>query len=206
MAPGDERDLTSMLQFALAHDAPVSLRYPKAPAVQIERKFAPIELGRAEVLEWGHDCILIACGAVLADCAQAAATLRAEGMDVGVINARFIKPLDNETVLRAIEQANVVITVEEGALPGGFGSAVLEAAADAGISTAHIRRLGVPDRYIEHGERNELLADLGLDATGIAAAARDAISALRESAGPMGARRHAPSEHSLLPGATARKA
>jgi 1-deoxy-D-xylulose-5-phosphate synthase len=181
-APGDERDLAPMLQFALTHNAPVSLRYPKATTVQIERTFAPIELGRAEVLEWGHDVMLIACGTLLNECVQAAATLRAEGLDVGVINARFIKPLDTETILRALETAQTVITVEEGALAGGFGSAVLEAAADAGVSTAHIRRLGVPDRFVEHGERGELLADLGLDAASIAATARELAAAGRESA------------------------
>jgi 1-deoxy-D-xylulose-5-phosphate synthase len=182
MAPGDERDLAPMLQFALSHDAPVSLRYPKATAVQIERTFAPIELGRAEVLECGHDCTLIACGTLLSECAQAAAVLRSEGMDVGVINARFIKPLDTETILRAIETSSAVLTVEEGALAGGFGGAVLEAAADAGVSTTHLRRLGAPDRFIEHGERAELLADLGLDAAGIVSAARELAVAGRGSA------------------------
>jgi 1-deoxy-D-xylulose-5-phosphate synthase len=94
--------------------------------------------------------------------------LRDEGLDIGVVNARFIKPLDRETILRAIETAPLVVTVEEGALMTGFGSAVLEAAADAGLNTAHIRRLGIPDRFVEHGDRAELLAELGLDAAGIA--------------------------------------
>ncbi|MBI2827089.1 MAG: 1-deoxy-D-xylulose-5-phosphate synthase [Planctomycetia bacterium] len=173
MAPGDEADLAPMLDFALEHDGPAALRYPKATAQRVDRPLAPIELGRAEVLDWGHDCMLVACGTLLSECASAAATLRGEGLDVGVINARFVKPLDTETILRAIETASVVITVEEGALAGGFGSAVLEAAADAGVPAAHVRRLGVPDRFIEHGERAELLGDLGLDAAGIAAAVRE---------------------------------
>ena len=173
MAPGDEADLAPMLDFALAHDGPASLRYPKAAAQRIERPAVPIELGRAEVLEWGHDCMLVACGTLLFECASAAAALRSEGLDVGVINARFVKPLDTETILRAIETASVVVTVEEAALAGGFGSAVLEAAADAGVAAAHVHRLGIPDRFIEHGERAELLGDLGLDAAGIAAAVRE---------------------------------
>ncbi|HVU89163.1 MAG TPA: 1-deoxy-D-xylulose-5-phosphate synthase [Pirellulales bacterium] len=173
MAPGDETDLVAMLDFALQHAGPTSLRYPKATAERIERTPLPIEWGRAEVLDWGHDCMIIACGTLLGDCTRAAAALRAEGLDVGVINARFIKPLDTETVLRAIETASLVVTVEEGALPGGFGSAVVEAATDAGISAAHVRRLGLPDRFVEHGERAELLAELGLDAAGIAATIRD---------------------------------
>jgi 1-deoxy-D-xylulose-5-phosphate synthase len=176
MAPGDERDLAAMVPFALSHDAPVAIRYPKANADNIERVAAPIELGRAEVLEWGQDGTILCCGTLLGNCRKAAETLRAEGLDVGVVNARFVKPLDQETVLRCIEESPFVIAVEEGALMGGFGSAVLEAAADAGVSAGHVRRLGIPDRFIEHGERAELLADLGLDAVGIARACREAAA------------------------------
>ena len=178
MAPGDEHDLTAMIPFALAHDSPCSIRYPKATAERVARSTAPIELGRAEVLEWGLDGAIIACGTLLPTCMAAAARLREEGRDITVINARFIKPLDVDVVLRAIDQCPFVLTVEEGALMGGFGSAVLEAAADAGLSTGHIRRLGVPDRFIEHGERSELLGELGLDVTGILATCRE-LSGLR---------------------------
>jgi 1-deoxy-D-xylulose-5-phosphate synthase len=152
MAPGDRHDLPAMLDFALAHDAPASIRYPKAAAEAIDRTPAPIELGRAEVIDWGHDGMLIGCGTLVNQCVQAAAALRSDGLDVGVINARFVKPLDAETILRAVETCDFVITVEEGALMGGFGSAVLEAVADAGLSAAHVRRLGIPDRFIEHGD------------------------------------------------------
>ena len=116
--------------------------------------------------------MIIACGSLLTNCIKAAALLREEGLDVGVINARFVKPLDNETVLRAISSSPFVVTVEEAALAGGFGSAVLEVATDAGQSASHVRRLGIPDRFIEHAERGELLADLGLDPAGIALACR----------------------------------
>jgi 1-deoxy-D-xylulose-5-phosphate synthase len=84
-----------------------------------------------------------------------------------------VKPLDTDTLLRALESASFVITVEEGCLTGGFSSALLEAAADAGVSATHVRRLGVPDRFIEHGERGELLSDLGLTTDKIAQTARD---------------------------------
>ena len=167
MAPGDTRDLPAMLDFALQHDSPCAIRYPKAPEIEIDRPATPIELGRSEVLNWGTDGCLISCGALLPRCVEAASQLRAEGLDVGVINARFLKPLDTETILKAIDKCNFVITIEEAALAGGFGSAVLEAAADAGLNTSHVRRLGIPDHYIEHGERDELLADLGLDVAGI---------------------------------------
>jgi 1-deoxy-D-xylulose-5-phosphate synthase len=90
-----------------------------------------------------------------------------------VINARFVKPFDSERVLRAIRDSGFVVTVEEAALAGGFGSAVLEEAAAAGVDASRVRRLGIPDRFIEHAERNELLADLGLDAAGVATACRE---------------------------------
>ncbi len=173
MAPGDAKDLPGMLDFALRHDSPCAIRYPKASAVELERPAAPIELGRSEVLSWGTDGCLIACGALLPRCVEVANRLSEEGLDIGVINARFLKPLDTETILKAIRECGFVITVEEAALAGGFGSAVLEAAADAGVDASGVRRLGIPDHYIEHGERDELLADLGLDVEGIAAKCRE---------------------------------
>ena len=103
--------------------------------------------------------------------------LREEGIHVGVINARFVKPLDTETVLRCVRDCGFVVTVEEAALMGGFGSAVLETAADAGLDTSRVTRLGIPDKFIEHGERGELLADLGLDAAGIAATCHASVTA-----------------------------
>jgi 1-deoxy-D-xylulose-5-phosphate synthase len=172
MAPGDATDLELMLDFALNHDAPTAIRYPKANAVTVDRTPAPIELGTAEVLSWGEDGMLVACGAMLPTCLAVASQLHDEGLDFGVINARFVKPLDTETILRAVANSPVVITVEEGTLMGGFGSAVLEAASDAGLDTSRVRRLGIPDQFIEHGERAELLADLGLDEKGILATCR----------------------------------
>jgi 1-deoxy-D-xylulose-5-phosphate synthase len=170
LAPGDERDVAGMLKFMLSHSGPVAMRYPKAGLEFVERAVAPIEVGRAEVIDWGLDGALIAYGTLLPACARTAEQLRKErGLDIGVVNARFIKPLDQETILRAAEELPFVITVEEGTLEGGFGSAVLEAANAAGLDCSNITRLGIPDRFIEHGERNELLHDLGLDEAGIAA-------------------------------------
>ncbi|MDB5337697.1 MAG: 1-deoxy-D-xylulose-5-phosphate synthase, partial [Planctomycetaceae bacterium] len=173
VAPGDEADVAPMLDFALTYDGPVSIRYPKCNVETIERPAQPVELGKAEVLNWGRDGMLIACGTLFSNCVKAAADLRKQGLDVGVINARFIKPLDETTLLRALREAAFVLTIEESTLVGGFGSAVLELANDHGVNTSHIRRLGVPDRFIEHGERNEQLADLGLDVAGIVKTAKD---------------------------------
>jgi 1-deoxy-D-xylulose-5-phosphate synthase len=168
MAPGDETDVAPMLQFALKHPGPISMRYPKANLESVTRAKTPIELGRAEVFEWGTDGALIAYGTLFTEAVQAAARLRDEkGLDLTVINARFVKPLDKDLILRAIRELPWVITLEEGTLEGGFGSAVLEAANAARLDTRHLVRLGIPDRFIEHAERAELLADLGLDASGI---------------------------------------
>jgi 1-deoxy-D-xylulose-5-phosphate synthase len=174
-APGDEADVAPLLRFALEHDGPVSLRYPKANLESVQRDLSPVELGQAEVLEWGTDAILIAFGSLLSNCVKAAQKLKQEGFDVGVINARFAKPLDRTTICRAIEDAPLVVTVEEGTLEGGFGSAVLEAANEAQLDTTGVVRLGLPDRFIEHGERGELLADLGLDTEGLCRTVRCAL-------------------------------
>lgn len=175
MAPGDEADLEPMLQFALKHTGPISMRYPKANLEMVERSNTPIEFGKSEVYEWGEDGAIIAFGTLFSACVKAAEQLRQEGLNIGVINARFAKPLDTETLLRAIDLLPAVVTVEEGTLEGGFGSALLEAANVAGLDAHKVVRLGIPDRFIEHGERNELLHELGLDADGIAKAMRQAL-------------------------------
>jgi 1-deoxy-D-xylulose-5-phosphate synthase len=167
MAPGDERDVKGMLDFALEHAGPVSIRYPKTVAESVERTVEPVTLGEAEVIEWGRDGMLVAFGSLLTNCIKAAARLKADGLDVGVINARFCKPIDRETILRAVAESGFVVTVEEGTLLGGFGSAVLETVNAAGLRTDHIRRLGLPDQYIEHADRSEQLRELGLDVDGI---------------------------------------
>jgi len=175
MAPGDELDLAPMLRFALEHAGPAALRYPKANLEKVERGLAPIELGQAEIFEWGSDAIFIAYGSLFPTCVKAAERLRGQGLDVGVINARFAKPLDKATILRALEEVPLVVAVEEGTLEGGFGSAVLEAANAAGIDTRNLVRCGIPDRFVEHGERSELLADLGLDVDGLCRTVREAL-------------------------------
>ena len=171
LAPGDEHDLAAMLDWALAHGGPVAIRYPKATVENHGGQRPPIELGRSEMFAEGHDGLIVACGTLLGEALAAAAELRGEGLDVSVINARFVKPLD-PTILERIEAAPWTVTLEENVLQTGFGSAVLEAVNDAGLPAGMIVRLGLPDRFVEHGERAELLADLGLDAAGIAATCR----------------------------------
>jgi 1-deoxy-D-xylulose-5-phosphate synthase len=177
LAPGDEHDLEGMLPWALEQPGPVAIRYPKAVVQRHDGPRAPIELGKSELLAEGCDGLVVACGTLLGEALAAAAALRQEGLEVAVVNARFVKPLDPAIVER-IEAAPWTVTVEENALQTGFGSAVLEAvndaraAAEVPLPVGPIVRLGLPDRFVEHGERGELLADLGLDAAGIAAACR----------------------------------
>jgi 1-deoxy-D-xylulose-5-phosphate synthase len=174
MAPGDAFDVPRMLDFALSHDGPSAIRYPKASAVDVGGQRSPIELGKAEVLRWGRDGMIVCCGALLSECLSASEMLGGERLDVGVINARFVKPIDRQAILKAVRDCGFLITVEEACLAGGFGSAVLETASDAGLSVEHIHRLGIPDRFVEHAGRGELLCDLGLDADGIARTCRTA--------------------------------
>ena len=175
MAPGDELDVAPMLDFALNQAGPVSMRYPKAKPDSFDRAPTPVELGQAEVFEWGEDGCIIAFGSLFGEAVRAAALLRQRGHDVGVINARFVKPLDRQTILRAVEQLPFVITVEEGTVVGGFGSAVLEAASEAGLPANNVCVLGVPDRWVMHAERAEQLAEVGIDADGLAAKALELI-------------------------------
>jgi 1-deoxy-D-xylulose-5-phosphate synthase len=179
MAPGDSHDLAAMVDFALQSEGPCSIRYPKACAEKVPGRREPIRLGRAEVLNWGQDGMLLSCGTQLAACLQAREELARDGLDVGVVNARFVKPLDRDVIIRALKECPFVVTVEEGALAGGFGSAVLELAADEGVDARHVRRLGIPDIFVQHGERAELLAELNLDSTGIAQTCRALVGPLQ---------------------------
>jgi 1-deoxy-D-xylulose-5-phosphate synthase len=178
MAPGDATEVQPMLEFALQHSGPTSIRYPKATANTFERPKQPIELGKSELIRSGTDGVpvdgaIVACGAMLQQSLEAAEVLRKEGIEVAVVNARFIKPLDSEMLEKLFTECRFIVTVEEGALAGGFGSAVLELACQNGWDTRILRTLGIPDRFIEHGERQDLLHDIGIDTQGITQACRD---------------------------------
>jgi 1-deoxy-D-xylulose-5-phosphate synthase len=177
LAPGDEHDLQAMLAWALEQPGPVAIRYPKTAVARHDGPRAPIERGRSEVLVDGQDGLVVACGTLVGEALAAAVELRREGIEIAVVNARFVKPLDTGLLTERAETVPWVLTLEENALPTGFGGAVLEALADASAYGEHrplppVARLGLPDRFVEHGERADLLADLGLDAAGIAAACR----------------------------------
>lgn len=169
MAPKDEKEVEMMLAFALDTWAgPSAIRYPRHAAPDLSALgHAPIELGRSERLLDGEDGVILAYGAMVEEALKAAAVAREHGVHLEVVNARFVKPLDVEMVRQALRRHPFVLTLEEGALMGGFGSAVLEAANDVGGPLSKIVRLGIPDRFIEHATREIQLADCGIDAAGV---------------------------------------
>ena len=184
MAPGDAEDVTAMIEFAAAHDGPTAIRYPKATAETVARPRTAVELGKSEVIRWGTHGMVLVCGTQLAEAQKAVEELREEGLDVGLVNARFVKPLDTDVIQRAVRECAFVVTVEEAALMGGFGSAVLEAANEVEDAKAKIHRLGAPDEFVEHADRSELLTQLKLDAAGIAETCRKLAKSLDLKAEP----------------------
>ena len=175
MAPGYASEVSTMLDFAIKHDHPTSIRYPKASALQTNHTPAPIELGKSETLRQGKDGTIIAFGAMLENALEAAERLEGE-LDIAVINARFVKPIDEQMVRQSLESGGFVITLEEGTRLGGFGSAFLENAAQQGLDTRKVHVTALPDEFIEHGDRDDLLHEHGLSAESIAATCREAAA------------------------------
>ncbi|NVN92354.1 MAG: 1-deoxy-D-xylulose-5-phosphate synthase [Desulfuromonadales bacterium] len=174
MAPKDENELRHMLKTAVCSGVPITLRYPRGAGqgVALDRDLKILEIGRGEVLREGSDLCIIAIGSTVYPALQAAQTLHVQGISAGVVNARFIKPLDAELILSVAGSCGRIMTVEENVLQGGFGSAVLELLNDNAMQHVRIKRLGIPDRFVEQGSQARLRQDLGIDAEGIAAAAR----------------------------------
>jgi len=171
MAPKDENELQHMLKTAIDAGRPMALRYPRGAGygVQFDQELVALPLGKGETLADGDDVAIVAIGSMVYPAMEAAEQLKTRGIKATVINARFVKPLDRELILSAASRTGCLITVEENALQGGFGSAVLELLADEGLTSVKVKRLGIPDRYIEQGSQAQLKKDLGLDADGIAA-------------------------------------
>lgn len=173
MAPRDEKALCDALATSLDLGSPCAFRYPRGKGVGTPVTEPDIwEPGKGELLREGTDFLLVGVGNMVHPCLEAAAALEKEGMSVAVIDARFIKPLDEDLVFSVGRRCRSIITVEENVLAGGFGSMVLEAAASRGEKVT-IRCLGLPDVYIEQGSPQELRAELGLDAPGIARFVRE---------------------------------
>jgi 1-deoxy-D-xylulose-5-phosphate synthase len=175
MAPGYAAEMPLMLDACLAYDHPTGIRYPKASALDLNHTPAPIEIGKAEWIREGEDGTIVAYGAMLEQ-AIAAADLLAGELSIGIVNARFVKPIDHQMVARALADHRFVVTLEEGTIVGGFGSAFLESAADQRLDTRVIHRLALPDLFVEHGDRGDLLADASLSAAGIVETCRRAAT------------------------------
>jgi 1-deoxy-D-xylulose-5-phosphate synthase len=169
MAPKDENELQHMLFTAIETPHPTAVRYPRGNGygVGFDEQFRLLELGKAEILQDGRDCAIIAIGTMVYPSLKAAEKLAADGISASVINARFIKPLDEELLTCLAHEKSFLITVEEAALMGGFGSAVMELLESKNIQGCKVLRIGVPDRLIPHGSPSLLHAKYGIDADGI---------------------------------------
>jgi 1-deoxy-D-xylulose-5-phosphate synthase len=180
MVPRGGQMLRNMLYSALRHPGPAAIRYPRGPLPEAEDLggFEPIPTGVAETLREGRDVAVLALGPMVVPALEAARRLAAERISVRVVDPRFVKPLDADAVLAAARETGGIVTVEEHALMGGFGAAVLECLAGHGLQVP-VRCLGLPDRFVEQGPQALQRAEAGLDADGIAAAVRDLARARR---------------------------
>jgi 1-deoxy-D-xylulose-5-phosphate synthase len=174
MAPADENDLRSMLATALSHDGPIALRYPRGAAtgVPLDKTIEPLPLGKGKVLKTGDDILVLAIGRSVVDALEAHQKLADQGISATVVNCRFVKPLDTDLICGLAKKIPRVITVEENVRHGGFGSAVLEALSDQGLTGIRVERIGVADTFVEHGPQKLLRSLYGLDAPAIVKAAK----------------------------------
>jgi 1-deoxy-D-xylulose-5-phosphate synthase len=175
MAPKDENEFQHTLYTAVKYNwGPISIRYPRGsgPGVKLDEEFKHLDLGKGEIIykseirnPKSEQCI-ISIGSMVYPSVEAAKLLENDGIAATVINARFIKPLDKKLIIESVKSVNSIVTVEEGTLSGGFGSAVLELLAEEGINLP-VLRIGLPDEFIEHGRREEMLEKYGLTGGGI---------------------------------------
>ena len=177
-APMNEEELRNMMYTAqLKGGGPFSIRYPRGKGVMIDWKthFRKIEVGTGRSLSEGEDVAILTIGHVGNFANEVVAKFAQDNIQIGHYDMRFVKPLDLNLLKSIFERYNSIVTVEDGCLQGGFGSAVLEAAADMG-KTINVKRLGIPDRVVEHGEQGQLQKECGFDAPGIYASVKKQLS------------------------------
>ena len=170
MAPKDENELRHMLATAVNFNGPIALRYPRGSGlgVEITEPLHTLPIGKAEEIKTGSDVCLWAIGSMVDEAVKAAEVLAEQGISAGVVNMRFVKPLDTELLVKTALQCKNIVTLEEGTVEGGAGSAILEELNDNGlVGKVKVLNLGIPDKYIPHGDRKLLLRDIGLDQDGI---------------------------------------
>ena len=169
----DENELRDMLVTALNHGGPIAFRYPRGRGEGVpHRSPRSLPLGKGEILQDGKDVLILAIGRTVNDALRADASLRQQGIQATVVNCRFVKPLDHELIGDLVRRIPRVITVEENLLEGGFGSAVLECLSNLEITGVTLRRIGIPDTFVEHGSQRILRSKYGIDAPAIVEAAR----------------------------------
>jgi len=166
-APSDENDMRHLLYTAVKANHPTAIRYPRDSGlgVPMDEHFRKLPVGKGEVLKRGDDLAIIAIGSAVAPSMEAAALLGDKGINCAVVNARFAKPLDSDLIMEVAKRTKRLVTVEENALIGGFGSAVLSLLSNN--PDISLLRIGIPDEFVEHGSQELLRADYGLDAEGI---------------------------------------
>jgi len=181
MEPADAGELEGMLRGAIEWGKPAAIVYPKAGSGRHPEHVAgeTITFGKARVVSEGDDIALMAVGPMVRTAGDVAARIAKQGIRATVINARFIKPLDAEAIVAVATRTGRLVTLEENAIQGGFGSAVLELTAERGLSQVDILCIGIEDRYVEQGGREEIMAALGLDADSIARRVREWYKRLR---------------------------
>lgn len=170
MAPKDENELRHMLKTALSFNGPISVRYPRGSGVGVDitEPMQELPIGKAEVLREGKELCFWAIGSMVQSAVQAADKLKEQGIDAGVVNMRFAKPLDQDLLIEHAKRYGKIVTLEEGVLAGGVGSEVLEILDDAGLlQQCAVLRLGIPDEFVTHGDKKLLFRDLGLDTDAI---------------------------------------
>jgi len=176
MAPKDENELRHMIYTALQHTGPIAIRYPRAKGIGVpmDTVLKTIPMGQAEILQQGNDLMILALGSTVHTSLEAAAALEKEGFSISVVNARFAKPLDKSIAEMAASTGRVLV-VEENIRQGGFGGAVLEMFNDMDLENVRVKRIGLPDKFVEHGSAHILREMYGLDPTGILKAAKDLL-------------------------------
>jgi 1-deoxy-D-xylulose-5-phosphate synthase len=179
LCPADEDELSDMLFTALHHDGPIAIRYPRGtgPGVAVKAKPELIPIGKATVVKHGTQVAILGLGALLPMAMEVAKELEAKGYSTAVINPRSVKPLDGALLDFFARSAEVVVTMEDHVLPGGFGSAVLEELASRGLQTPVVR-IGWPDGFIEHGKPDALRAKYGIS---VAATVEKTLPYLKKS-------------------------
>jgi len=183
MAPKDLTELAAMLRTGLTLDQPAAVRYSRHTGLNAPEGLPePLSIGRGELVRDGGDVAIVALGYMVDVALEAANRLQHEGIEAAVVNARFVKPMDQDLICEVVGRCGRLVTAEDGVLAGGFGSAVLQALAAGGVSPSGVAQIGIPDRFIEHGQRGALLERLGMTADGIMARCRHLLGTAQVAA------------------------